>query len=638
MWFRYHTWFNAFSMNGHAMTTVSTNPMVEYLNSLRTQQQSSNATYIHEARHEFLLSLKREAPWFPDENELYVRTRLDALVDDIVAKETRIRLLFLTGDAGDGKTALCAALARRLGFEGELQWETIIGGWTIIKDASEVEPEILARRIEEQLQPTSEQGLIVAINEGRLRRLFSGLSPQAQALWKEIVEPALEGWLNEQGAQELDRAMRREAIVVVNFRHRFHVRTVTPNLLAKWTRSTLWEQSPACGACGLRERCPILANVQDLRSSDVHGRISDVLAYAHFSGQRLPFRRLQAVLATAATGGLGCTDVQSPALAAATDLLPYRFYNALFLRDELRVPVAVRPEPMARSFAGADPAALVTPKLDRQILALLGPSSTDPTWSDRPLPALEADAVRTMRLRLSPGARTRRYARVHHDELADRVLDLMAQHTAWHLPLGYKDGVVGAERVPSGAYLGDRDMFLFLVDGNRNLEDPSDASQAGLFRGFMLRNSDVGAAALSLDVFLFRAVCGNHIIWGFQHVAGFRRRHIGASIHDAWTHSLREVRALLDADVATDRTILLRATSQEIGATRDEVIDGAAQRLELSRKQAGDAYTLAEQHERNPRSVWGYVQGLTRLSQQTPWQDTRLALDRAASRLLTTVN
>jgi hypothetical protein len=38
----------------------------------------------------------------------------------------------------------------------------------------------------------------------------------------------------------------------------------------------------------------------------------------------------------------------------------------------------------------------------------------------------------------------------------------MAQHAAWHLPLGYKDGVFGAERVPSGAYLGDRDMFLFV--------------------------------------------------------------------------------------------------------------------------------------------------------------------------------
>ena len=159
-----------------------------------------------------------------------------------------------------------------------------------------------------------------------------------------------------------------------------------------------------------------------------------------------------------------------------------------------------------------------------------------------------------------------RYARVHHHELAGRVLDLMALHPAWHLPLGYKDGEFGAERVPSGAYLGDRDMFLFLVDGNRDLDDPTDRTHAGLFRGFILRNSDVGAAALTLDVFLFRMVCGNHIIWGFQHVAGFRRRHVGASIQDAWTTSLDGVRAALDADTANDRTLLLRATTQELGS------------------------------------------------------------------------
>ena len=49
-------------------------------------------------------------------------------------------------------------------------------------------------------------------------------------------------------------------------------------------------------------------------------------------------------------------------------------------------------------------------------------------------------------------------------------------------------------------------------------------------------------------------------------------------------------------------------------------------------------HTIADAHETNPRSVWGYVQGLTRLSQQTPWQDGRFALDRAASRLLATIN
>jgi hypothetical protein len=233
---------------------------------------------------------------------------------------------------------------------------------------------------------------------------------------------------------------------------------------------------------------------------------------------------------------------------------------------------------------------------------------------------------------------SQRYARVHHDELASRVLDLMALHPAWHLPLGYKDGEYGAERVPSGAYLGDRDMFLLLVDGNRSLDDPTDRTDAGLFRGFILRNSDVGAAALTLDVFLFRAICANAIIWGFHHVVGFRRRHVGASIQEAWTTSLTNVCAALDADTADDRALLLRATRQELGADRQAVLETVVRRLDLSQKQAAEAYTLAEAHEPNPRSVWGYVQGLTRLSQRTPWQDARFTLDRAASRLITTVN
>jgi hypothetical protein len=58
----------------------------------------------------------------------------------------------------------------------------------------------------------------------------------------------------------------------------------------------------------------------------------------------------------------------------------------------------------------------------------------------------------------------------------------------------------------------------------------------------------------------------------------------------------------------------------------------------MSRKQAAEAYALAEAHEANPRSVWGYVQGLTRLSQRTPWQDGRFSLDQAASRLIAMVN
>jgi hypothetical protein len=77
-----------------------------------------------------------------------------------------------------------------------------------------------------------------------------------------------------------------------------------------------------------------------------------------------------------------------------------------------------------------------------------------------------------------------------------------------------------------------------------------------------------------------------YIIWGFRHVTGFRRRHVGASIQDAWTTSLDGVRATLDADTANDHTLLLRATTQELGPTRDAVLNAVVQRLEVSHKQA----------------------------------------------------
>ena len=96
--------------------------------------------------------------------------------------------------------------------------------------------------------------------------------------------------------------------------------------------------------------------------------------------------------------------------------------------------------------------------------------------------------------------------------------------------------------------------------------------------------------------------------------------------------------AALDADTTRERSVLLGATTRELGPTREAVIETAVQRIDLPHKHAVEAYDLAARSETNPRSVWGYVQGLTRLSQRLPWQDQRFALDQAASRLLATVD
>ena len=88
------------------------------------------------------------------------------------------------------------------------------------------------------------------------------------------------------------------------------------------------------------------------------------------------------------------------------------------------------------------------------------------------------------------------------------------------------------------------------------------------------------------------------IIWGSN--TSSASGNVGASIQQAGTASLDSVRTALDADPTHDRLVLLRATSQELGPTRDAVVDAAVQRLELSQKQAAEAYTLAETFETNP--------------------------------------
>ncbi len=253
-------------------------------------------------------------------------------------------------DAGDGKTAVCVNVAAALGFDEDLLDVTAIKSWTIVKDASEVDEERLEEIIASHLSGRANGGkLLIAINEGRLRRLVHRGERGANTavggrvlteLWEPVIEPALAAWIDAEQAQALDEAMRSSRVAVVNFRHRMHVRATVPRLLARWTVGDQWEDSPACSVCDANQRCPILANATGLRNETTQSRVAEILVSAHFSGHRLPFRRLQAVLAIACTGGLRCADVQTgglvPESASALELLQYRFYEAIFHRSPAR--------------------------------------------------------------------------------------------------------------------------------------------------------------------------------------------------------------------------------------------------------------------------------------------------------------
>jgi hypothetical protein len=391
-----------------AVPTPDRNPFVDYLNSLRTQQADGNPSYVHETRQVFLDALRARWSWLPSDDELHIPGGLDLLLDALRDGRVPSGIVFLTGDAGDGKTALCARLAVALGHAGGLNPVTTVGAWTIIKDASEVPEADLRAEVARHLATADTSArLVVAVNEGRLRRLFRMPFPERPELWGRAVEPALNAGLAEEAATALDGAMQSERVLVVNFRHRFHVRSVLAPLLEAWTKPALWENGPVCSGCPALGRCPIQANAASLRQAQTRNHISDLLTAVHFAGQRLPFRRLQALLALAATGGLTCHDVVSGPLNRPPhlDSLRYRYYEALF-RNDAGGPVSVQPELLTLSLVCNDPGRTSDRELDEKATALVlsGDGASTAELDGHPLEPFEKETIKVVRQAIVAGA------------------------------------------------------------------------------------------------------------------------------------------------------------------------------------------------------------------------------------------
>jgi hypothetical protein len=226
------------------------------------------------------------------------------------------------------------------------------------------------------------------------------------------------------------------------------------------------------------------------------------------------------------------------------------------------------------------------------------------------------------------------YARLWDADLYGSIARTIVDHDpSWSLPPVWPGQPIG------GAYRGDRDSFLILTNGGSIVADPSLQSKGdagAMYRGLLVRNSEVGASSITIEQILFRFVCGNHMLWGAVVAQQFRRRHVGrtlsrdtmreiASIAYRWTHQ----------STARDAAILQTLISHEVGKDREQAI-AFLRSLGATVEQAEQAYQLCEQEESqlSPRSFWGLAQGLTRASQLTDYQDERFQIDRVAGQLL----
>ncbi len=194
---------------------------------------------------------------------------------------------------------------------------------------------------------------------------------------------------------------------------------------------------------------------------------------------------------------------------------------------------------------------------------------------------------------------------------------------------------VGDMITPSGLYASDHDMFAFMIHPDVVIND--NQSPHGLRRGTMIRQSEVGDCAIWKLDFLFNTVCGNHIVWDASQIKETRVRHIGKGVQENWQAMVKSISTYAQGSANEQESKIREAQELILGNSRDEVLDLLFGKRIVTKKDAGRAYDLAEEFEAvhgNPRSMWGMVQGITRLSQQTAYADSRARLDFAAGKML----
>lgn len=189
---------------------------------------------------------------------------------------------------------------------------------------------------------------------------------------------------------------------------------------------------------------------------------------------------------------------------------------------------------------------------------------------------------------------------------------------------------------PAGLYASWTDMFVFMVDENRPVM--LTGRSYPMYRAFMLADATDGTASLRVTAFLYDVVCGNHILWGAHEIADLRLRHQGEGMQARLTADQSKLLAWSSAGTSDLTAAIQVQQGRLLGPGKPEVID-ACRGLDIPAKLAAQAFDLAEAYadiHGDPRSAWGMMSGLTRLSQTIHAGDTaaRLVIDTQAARLL----
>jgi len=191
--------------------------------------------------------------------------------------------------------------------------------------------------------------------------------------------------------------------------------------------------------------------------------------------------------------------------------------------------------------------------------------------------------------------------------------------------------------VKGGLYASDRDVFLLyvdggsIVDGGRDLLNGGDRDQ--LHRGFMVWNSEVGSATFGIAAFLFRFICGNHMIHGIEGTKLVKIRHTSGGPERFITEAIPALKEYVNASALPIETAV-RASKDYALPTDEDKFTSFFVGKGFTKAETKKAKAFAEAEEGGAGSLWQMQQGFTRSARDLSFMDARTDLEKRAGKLL----
>jgi hypothetical protein len=154
-----------------------------------------------------------------------------------------------------------------------------------------------------------------------------------------------------------------------------------------------------------------------------------------------------------------------------------------------------------------------------------------------------------------------------------------------------------------------------------------------MHRGFFVWNSEVGEATLGIQTFMFRYVCGNHMVWQPENVRALKIRHTSAAPEKFVREATPKLREFVNLSTDSYRSAILAAKAFKTPSDKDE----AARFLQAQGFTGGEAkraIAAAEREEGGYSNLWLLLNGLTATARDMAYVDARVDLEKRAGRLL----